>query len=301
MTEQKVRLGTNPIGWSNDDLPELGGDISLETCLAEAAEAGFAGIELGNKFPRNSAQLRPILDAHGLVLVSGWYSGSLRHGTVDVEWTEIADHLTLLEEMGCDVLVYCDTTDSIQADRTRSLITRPLMTEDAWRPFCDRLTELAEKTAERGLRLAYHPHMGTLIQTEAEADRLMEETGDAVGLLLDTGHITFAGGDPVAFAERHAARIAHVHAKDVRQPVMQSILTNGGSFLDAVIDGVFTVPGDGSVDFEGALKPLAAVDYKGWLVVEAEQDAAKANPLQYASMGFRNLSRFATTAGLLDR
>jgi len=299
MVTETVRLGTNPIGWSNDDLPELGGDIPLETCLSDTAQAGFSGIELGNKFPRDAAQLQPILEQHGLVLVSGWYSGSLVHGSVDLDWANMADHLDLLEKMGCQVMVYCDTTDAVHSDRSKSLTARPVMPEDNWRPFCDRLTQMADRMADRGIRLAYHHHMGTVIQTEAETDRLMEETGESVGLLLDTGHATFAGADPTALAKRHADRIIHVHTKDVRDRVMQLALANGCSFLDAVIDGVFTVPGDGFVDIGSALAPLAEVDYKGWLVVEAEQDPIKANPLEYATLGHRNLRALAKKTGLL--
>ncbi|MEM7444642.1 MAG: myo-inosose-2 dehydratase [Pseudomonadota bacterium] len=298
MTEG-VRLGTNPIGWSNDDMLELGGDIPLETCLAQASAAGFAGIELGNKFPRDATLLRPILEAHGLDLVSGWYSGSLLHGSVDVEWTEMAGHLELLEQMGSKVMVYCDVTDSVHGDPNKSLIARPRIPDDSWRGFCDRLTQLAERMEERGMRMAYHHHMGAIIQTEAETDRLMEETGPEVGLLLDTGHATFAGGDPVAMAKRHAERIVHVHTKDVRNNVMQLALANGSSFLEAVVDGVFTVPGDGDVDIEGALVPLAEEDYRGWLVVEAEQDPEKANPAEYARLGYKNLHALATKVGLL--
>jgi myo-inosose-2 dehydratase len=299
MASDQVRLGTNPIGWSNDDLLELGGDIPLESCLSQASQAGFVGIELGNKFPRDAALLRPVLEPYGLALVSGWYSGSLLHGSVDVEWEEMASHLDLLEQMGSNVMVYCDVTDAVHGDRTKSLIARPRIPEDAWRGFCDRLTQLAERMEERGVRMAYHHHMGTIIQTEAETDRLMEETGPEVGLLLDTGHATFAGGDPVAMATRHAERIIHVHTKDVRNNVMQLALANGCSFLDAVIDGVFTVPGDGDVDIESALLPLAEEDYRGWLVVEAEQDPEKANPADYARMGYENLHAMATKVGLL--
>lgn len=299
MTNENVRLGTNPIGWSNDDLPELGGDIPLETCLADASEAGFVGIELGNKFPREAAQLKPILEQHGLALVSGWYSGSLVRGSADLDWDNMAKHLDLLEQMGCQVLVYCDTTDAVHGDRSKSLIARPVLPDDAWRPFCDRLTDVADRMADRGICMAYHHHMGTVVQTEAETDRLMEETGTSVGLLLDTGHATFAGGDPVALARRHADRIVHFHAKDVRDNVMQLALANGCSFLDAVIDGVFTVPGDGCVDIGGALEPLVDADYEGWLVVEAEQDPVKSNPLDYAKMGHANLQRMARSVGLL--
>src|SRR6266851_2897103 len=246
-----VRLGVSPIGWSNDDLPELGGDTPAETCLAEARQAGFAGIELGNKFPRDPALLRPVLQRHKLSLISGWHSGRLLERSVDEELAAIEAHLALLVAMGCAVLVYAETSGSIAGDRHRPLSGRPQLRGAEWGDFAGRLTELADRVARRGIRLAYHHHMGTVVQSEAEIDRLMAAAGASVGLLLDTGHLAFAGGDPVALARRHGHRIAHVHCKDVRPGVLARIRAADTSFLDAVIDGVFTVPGDGCLDFAG--------------------------------------------------
>jgi inosose dehydratase len=182
-----VRLGISPIGWSNDDLPELGGDIPLDTCLAEAREAGFEGIELGHKFPRDPALLRPLLARRGLRLISGWYSGRLLERSVAEELEAVEPHRVLLAAMGCTVLVYAETTGGIAGDRTRPLSSRPSLPEGGWREFGTRLTELADRLAERSLRLAYHHHMGTVVETPAEIDRLMAATGGSVGLLLDTG------------------------------------------------------------------------------------------------------------------
>ena len=292
-----VRLGTNPIGWSNDDLRELGGATSLETCLTEARSAGFDGIELGHKFPRDAAVLGPLLRRHGLELVSGWYSSSLLAHDAVTEMNAMRDHLTLLRDLGCTVLILAETSNAIHGDRAASLSRRPVLTDQQWPGFARRLTELADAVAAEGLSLAYHHHMGTIVQSEAEIDRLMDLTGPSLTLLLDTGHATFAGADPIALARRHRARITHIHCKDVRGTVMAAALHNDRSFLDSVVDGVFTVPGDGIVNFPVVLAELPG--YAGWLVVEAEQDPAKAHPLIYARLGHDNLLGFARRASLI--
>src|SRR6266446_979049 len=230
-----VRLGISPIGWSNDDLPELGGDTPLEACLAEARSAGFEGIELGNKFPRDPAVLRPILERHGLSLISGWYSGRLLDRSVTEESAAIEAHRALLVAMGCAVLVYAETSGSIAGDRRRPLSSRPRLGDGGWRDFGGRLTELAEHLLRRGIRLVCHHHVGTVVESEAEIDRLMAATGDSVGLLLDTGHLAFAGADPAALARRYGHRIAHVHCKDVRRDVLAEVRARDASFLDAFL------------------------------------------------------------------
>ena len=293
-----VRIGINPIAWSNDDLPELGGETPLETCLAEAREAGYAGIELGNKFPRESAALRPILDRHGLALISGWYSGRLLERTAAEEIRAVEAHLRLLSDMGCGVMVFAETTGSVAGARSTPVSRRPHISEAQWPVFAERLTAVADHLRQRGVPMAYHHHMGTVVETEAEIDRLMRSTGESVGLLLDTGHLAYAGADPAAVARRHIARIDHVHCKDVRPAVLTTMRERDRSFLDAVVEGVFTVPGDGAVDFSAVLDVLKAARYRGWLVVEAEQDPAQANPLTYARMGYDNLSGAARRAGL---
>lgn len=292
-----VALGINPITWTNDDMPELGGDIPLETCLAETKLARFAGIELGGKFPRDAATLRPLLDRHGLQLVSGWYSAHLVRRSVAEEKQKVDAHLRLLAAMGCRAMVFAEGHGSTDGDPAAPLSRRPVLTDADWPGFCARLDELAKHLRANGVRLAFHHHMGTVVQTEDEIDRLMAGTSDDVALLLDTGHLMFAGGDPVAVARRHAQRIAHVHCKDVRAGVLAQVLRRDASFLRAVLDGVFTVPGDGCIDYTAVLAPLAQAGYSGWLVVEAEQDPAKAHPLTYARMGYANLHRAAETAG----
>lgn len=291
-----IRFATNPIAWSNDDMPELGGATPLETCLAEARAAGYAGIELGNKFPREASALRPVLDRHGLALVSGWYSARLLERSIEAELAALEPHAALLQAMGCTVLIFAETSGGIAGERDAPLSRRPLL--DDWQGFGRKLTALAEAIASRGLRLAYHHHMGTVVETAAEIDVLMAATGEAVGLLFDTGHLAFAGADPAAVAARHRSRIVHVHCKDVRAEVLARAKAADWSFLDAVVAGVFTVPGDGAIDFAATLRALGP--YRGWLVVEAEQDPAKAHPLTYARLGRSNLEAAARAAGLLE-
>jgi inosose dehydratase len=293
-----VRIGINPITWSNDDLPELGGETPLETCLSETHEAGYAGIELGNKFPRESGRLRPILERHGLALISGWYSGRLLERTADEEIRAVAAHLRLLSHMGCSVMVFAETTGSVAGARGTPVSRRPRLTDAQWPVFTERLTLVADHLAKRGVRMAYHHHMGTVIETEAEIDRLMRSTSESVGLLLDTGHLTYAGADLAGLAKRHIARINHVHCKDVRPDVLAAMRKGDRSFLESVVEGVFTVPGDGAVDFAAVLGVLKDARYRGWLVVEAEQDPAKAHPLTYARMGYDFLSGAVRRIGL---
>ncbi|MFM7414655.1 MAG: myo-inosose-2 dehydratase [Alphaproteobacteria bacterium] len=292
----RIRLGINPLTWTNDDMPELGAATPLETCLAEGKQAGFAGFELGNKFPRDAALLRPILARHGLELVSGWYGSRLLERDVDAEMAAAEAHISLLLAMGCKVMVHAEVARAIHGEKGVALSQRPVMTDADWAIFAPRITEFAKRLKARGLWLAYHHHMGTVIETQAEIDRLMAVTGPEVGLLLDTGHLTFAGGDPALAARQHAARIVHVHGKDIRGAVLQDVSARDLPFLAAVLEGVFTVPGDGCVDYAAVLKPLAEAGYKGWLVVEAEQDPAKAHPLTYARMGHDNLALLARDA-----
>jgi myo-inosose-2 dehydratase len=292
-----IRIGANPIGWSNDDMVELGGHIPLEQCLAEAKAAGFEGMELGNKFPREAAKLKPILDAHGLALISGWHSTFLIERDADAEFAAVRAHAGLLRAMGCKVLIAAECTRTVHGDKEKPLSSRPVMTEGEWSRLTSRLTQFAEKLRELGLTLVYHHHMGTVVQSEAEIDRLMTETGPAVKLLLDTGHAVWGGADPAALASRHRDRIAHVHTKDVREAVMARAAREDWSFLNSVVEGVYTVPGDGMIDFVAVLRELKA--YSGWVVVEAEQDPEKANSATYAKLGYGNIKRFLRQAGLM--
>ena len=289
-----IRFGANPIGWSNDDLPELGGDIPFEQCLTEARQAGFEGMELGNKFPREPDALKEVLAAHGLDLVSGWYSGELLRRVPKVEMERLRPHLDLLKALGAKVLVFAETTDT-RHDLPQS--QRPVLKESQWADLGRRWTEMADMTLAEGVRLCFHHHMGTVVQSEADIHAMMAATGPSFHLLLDTGHATWGGADPIALARHYRTRISHVHCKDVRLERMRQSIREDWSFHTSVREGVYTVPGDGGVDFVAVLKELPG--YSGWLVVEAEQDPEIAHPLTYAKMGYANLRRFAIEAGLI--
>jgi inosose dehydratase len=291
-----VRIGANPIGWSNDDLRSLGGDTPLETCLAEAKQAGFAGMELGHKFPRDADTLKHVLDRFGLELVSGWYSMALLERDVHAEWAAIQPHKCLLQALGATVLIVAETSNAIHGDQNIPLSRRPKLTIEQWPLFTARLGQLAKRLADDGMQLVYHHHMGTVIESGDDVHRMMRETPDHVHLLLDTGHLTFAGADPAEFARVYRNRISHVHAKDVRADVLANVKARDMSFLDAVVAGVYTVPGDGVVDYASVFAALPG--YDGWVVVEAEQDPAKANPLHYATLGYDNLVQYLRAANL---
>jgi inosose dehydratase len=290
-TNFSVKIGINPISWSNDDLPSLGGEIPLEVALAEGKAIGYQGFELGNKFPRQSAALRNVLSQHGLELVSGWYSGRLARRSAEEEIRAVASHLELLADNGAKVMVYGEVADSIQGTSS-PLYKRPrFFRREQWLEYADKVTALARHTLTRGVRLAYHHHVGAYVETPADVDRLMELVGDEVGLLFDSGHMTFAGAGESAAAvlAKHVKRVCHVHCKDVRQQVIRTARNRNWSFLEAVINGAFTVPGDGAVDFKALLRLLHDNAYRGWLVVEAEQDPVVAPSYEYADKGYRHL------------
>ncbi|MBV8909335.1 MAG: myo-inosose-2 dehydratase [Gammaproteobacteria bacterium] len=282
-----IRLGANPIIWSNDDMRELGGDTPLETCLAQARQVGFEGVELGHKFPRDPRVLAPLLARFGLDCVSGWYSAELLMRDAAAELERLRPHLELLKALGSPVLVFAEVSGAVHGDGGRPVSERPTLGCGEWRELGRRLSEVAAATAAEGVRLAYHHHMGTVVESEADIAALMEASSPAVGLLLDTGHAAFAGADPSVLAHRYAGRIVHVHAKDVRASVCARARRENWSFLRAVLEGAFTVPGDGSIDFGRVFVELP--HYTGWVILEAEQDPRIAEPLTYASLGYRNL------------
>jgi inosose dehydratase len=284
-----VKIGINPISWTNDDLPWLGGDTPLETALSEGKVIGYQGFELGNKFPRESAALRAVLAKHRLELVSGWYSGELVRRPVAEEIAAVGPHLKLLADNGAKVMVYGEVAGSIQG-KPVPLYKRPrFFSDEQWRGYAEKLNAFAKHTLAHGVRLAYHHHMGAYVETPADVDRLMSLTGPDVGLLFDSGHMTFAGGDAAAMLAKHVARVCHVHCKDVRPDVIRLARNRNWSFLEAVINGAFTVPGDGAVDFPALIGLLRDHGYRGWLVVEAEQDPVVAPAYKYAEMGYRHL------------
>lgn len=296
-----IRIGANPIGWSNDDLLEIGGDTPLETCLAQAKEAGFEGMELGNKFPREAGALKAALAPYGMACIGGWRSLSLLERDAAQEFAAAASHRALLKAMGTSVFIVAETSNAIHGDRAAPLSMRPHLTQSERRVFGARMTELADRLADDGLTLCYHHHMGTVVQSADDIAAFMDATGPSVKLLLDTGHATWGGADPAQLAAAYRARIGHFHAKDVRPDIMAKARARDWSFLDAVLGegdelGVYTVPGDGVVDYAAVFRALG--DYWGWVVVEAEQDPKKADPLVYAKKGVAHLKACLQEAGL---
>lgn len=293
-----VRIGINPLTWTNDDLPSLGKKTTLEACLSEGKQAGFSGFELGQKFPRDPEVLGPILANHDLNLVSGWFSGALLSRSVEDEIDAIKPHLHLLKNLGAKAMVYCEVTGCIHGQINTPLSHRPRLNEAGIAALAEKLTRVADYCLAEGVQIAYHHHMGTVIQTAKDIDLLMQYSGPSVGLLLDTGHITFAGGDPLEIQKKHAERIIHVHCKDMRQSALKDALNRDLSFLTSMLNGAFTVPGDGFIRYNRLFKQLKESHYSGWLVVEAEQDPSIAHPLTYAKMGADNLKALCVESGL---
>ena len=294
-----VKLGIAPIAWSNDDMPELGGDTTLEQCLSEASEAGFSGIESGGKFPKKSEELIPLLEKYNLNLCSGWYGANLRKNSVKEEISKIQEQLKLFQDCKAPCIVFAEVSDSIAGDPDKSLSSRPQMDKEGWNEFSKKISEMGKFLEDQGMPLAYHHHMGTVIETQNDTERLLESTTDHVKLILDTGHMLFAGGDSLQVAENFKERIIHVHCKDMRKNVLDKSLSQDSSFRQAFLDGAFTVPGDGCIDYKPLLNFLKKINYEGWLVVEAEQDPAKANPLEYAKIGHSYLTNACEDTGLI--
>jgi inosose dehydratase len=302
-----VRIGINPLSWMNDDLPSLGGETPLETALKEGAEIGYEGFELGNKFPKDGPGLKAKLDEFGLACVSGWYSGFLAEvpagmsdeQAVAAEIERCREHMSKLQYNGVKVVVYGECAGTVQGQIDTPVGKRPQFASDAqWQGYAARLNAFGQHLLETyGIKLAYHHHMGAYVESPADVDRLMELTDPAkVFLLFDTGHAYFGGAaDPVELLRKHVGRVVHVHCKDVRQPVIAQARNDGWSFLNGVINGTFTVPGDGSIDYAAVLGTLKDAGYEGWLVVEAEQDPAVAPSYPYAQKGYQTLR------GLVDR
>jgi inosose dehydratase len=295
-----IRYGTNPIAWSNDDDRSLGADAPLERCLDEAGRIGFEGIEKGWKFPDDPAAMGEALAPHGLALISGWWSTNLLERSVEDELAAMKSYRRLMTGMETGLAILCETTGAIHGDPVRPLPTKPVLARDDWPRLGQRLTELAKRLRDEGLTPVYHHHMGAVVQFRNEIDALMDAAGDELALLLDAGHAFFADVDPVKLARDYMPRVSHIHAKNVRPAIKRRAAEEGMSFLQAVRAGVFTVPGDpeGGVDFEPILRVAAEHGYRGWLVIEAEQDPEVRNPWEYQSMGLGALREAARAAGL---
>lgn len=285
LNPEKVKLAIAPIGWTNDDMPDLGAENTFEQCISEMALAGFSGSEIGNKYPSDPAVLKPYLDIRGLQICNAWFSSYLTSKPYEETIAAFKQHCDKLHALGAKVIGASEQGNSIQGCLDKSILDeKPVYTEEQWQTVARGFNEMGAYARSKGMYFTVHHHMGTGVQTAEEIDRLMELTDpELVFLLFDSGHLTFAGIDPVPVLEKYAHRVKHVHLKDVRLDVYNNrVVPEHMSFLDAVRASVFTVPGDGDVDFKPIFDILDRTGYEGWVVVEAEQDPAKANPFAYA-------------------
>lgn len=282
--KDKVKLGIAPIAWTNDDMPELGAENTFEQCVSEMALAGFTGSEVGNKYPKDTVVLKKALELRGMEIASAWFSSFLTTKPLQETVDAFIKHRDFLHAMGAKVIVVAEQGHSIQGMMDTPVFDKkPYFTHEEWSKLAEGLNKLGELAKEKGMKVVYHHHMGTGVQTTSEIDKLMEMTDpNLVYLLFDTGHLTFSGEDSMAILKKYVNRIKHVHLKDVRAEVVHRVKEEKMSFLQAVKAGAFTVPGDGNIDFEPLFRVLADNSYEGYLLVEAEQDPAKANPLEYA-------------------
>ena len=285
-----VKLGIAPIAWSNDDMPEFGGETTLEQCLLEASQAGYIGIESGGKFPKTSDELLPKLKEFNLNLCSGWYGANLRKSSVEEEKRSIQEQLKLFKDCSSPCVVFAEVSGSIQRDPNRKLSTRPKMDLEESKNYYKKISEMGKYLEDQGMPLAFHHHMGTVIETQEDTKRLLENTHDSVKLTLDTGHMLFAQGNLEKILKDFSERIIHIHCKDIRKNVLDNSLKEDLSFRGAISEGAFTVPGDGCIDYQPLFDILKETLYSGWLVVESEQDPAKANPFEYAKIGYKYLT-----------
>lgn len=293
----KAKLGMSPIAWWNDDLAELSDDVSLEECLAQSRSAGFTGMEQGRRFPDNPEEMLPILKAADVTLCGGWFSGTLTFEGLDTNKARIRPMIELFKAVNAPCIVYGEVGCSIQGDRSKPLATKTVLSDDEMKSYARKVTEFGEWCASEGMPLSYHHHMAAVVQFEHELNAFMKYSGAGIPLLLDAGHLAFAGGDVLRAIDNHHKRISHVHVKDIRMDVVKGLDWTKQSFLDAVALGAFTVPGDGSLDFGAIVQKFADYGYEGWFVVEAEQDPKKNPPLKMAQVGHKELMRVMTAAG----
>ncbi|HHX12776.1 MAG TPA: myo-inosose-2 dehydratase [Clostridiales bacterium] len=293
LKKEKIKLGIAPIGWTNDDMPALGGENTFEQCISEMALAGFTGCEVGNKYPKDTAVLKDALDLRGMRIASKWFSSFLATKPYEETEVEFIKELDYLEALGADRINVSEQSYSVQGNEELSIFDHKVhFTDEEWELFCNGLNRLGKLAKDRGFKLCFHHHMGTGVQTLDETRRLMDNTDEeTVFLCYDSGHFTFSGEDPLAILKEYPNRIGHVHLKDVRPDVLKQATKERWSFLRSVREGTFTVPGDGCVDFASIFKELEKSEYEGWLLVEAEQDPAKANPFKYAKMAREYIGR----------
>ncbi len=283
LDKNKVKLGIAPIAWTNDDMPDLGAENTFEQCISEMALAGFTGCEVGNKYPKDTAVLKKALELRGMQICNAWFSSFLLTKPYEEVEAEFIKHISFLKEMGAKVVGISEQSYSIQGTDKPVFEAKYVMNDDEWKLFCDGLNKLGKVANDMGIALTLHHHMGTVVQTEAEIDRMMENTDpELFGLLFDSGHLAYCGEDYMSVLKKYAKRIKHVHLKDIRPDKVKKVKDEHLSFLQGVRLGTFTVPGDGAVDFAPIFDVLAETGYEGYVLVEAEQDPAIANPFEYA-------------------
>lgn len=283
LDSKKVKLGIAPIAWTNDDLPDLGKENTFEQCVSEMALAGFTGSEVGNKYPRNVDELKKALELRKIQICNAWFSTFLTTKPYEETEREFIKHITFLKEMGATIVGVSEQGYSVQGTDLAVFDNKYILNDEEWNMLCEGLNKLGKIAKDIGITLTFHHHMGTSVQFLYEIDRLMEGTDkEYVNLLFDSGHLAYCGEDPLEVAKKYKDRIKHVHLKDIRREVVNSVKENKESFLTGVRKGTFTVPGDGCIDFEPIFKVFEESNYEGWMVVEAEQDPSIANPLEYA-------------------
>lgn len=295
-----VKIGISLIAWQNDDLPELTKDYTTEGAMQDAAKIGYQGVERGRRMPADTEGLRAYLDRYGLGLCGGWCSGNLMVNDLATERAAIRAQVEQFAALQAPCIVYAECSNTIQGDLGTPVSRRPKLSRDAVTGYARKLSELAKWSQDQGVMLSYHHHMGAMVQDAEDIDWLMEGSDPALSLLFDTGHLHFAGVDPLAVLDKWGHRVHHVHFKDVRQPVLDRVRTEDRSFLDGVAAGVYSVPGDpdGIIDFQAVTDKLKAMGYDGWIVVEAEQDPAKAPPFEYSKLGYDHIREICARSGL---
>ena len=285
LDKNKVRLGIAPIAWTNDDMPDLGKENTFEQCVSEMALAGFTGSEVGNKYPKDPEVLKKALELRGVEICNQWFSSFLITKPFEEVEKEFRAQLTFLKAMGAKVIGASEQSHSVQGQLDTPIFGHKyVMNDQEWDTFCTGMNKLGKIAKEEyGIALTFHHHMGTVVQSLAEVDRMMENTDpEYVSLLFDTGHFTYCGEDPLEVVKKYVHRIKHVHLKDIRPEVVEQVKKENMSFLAGVRAGAFTIPGDGCINYDPIFKVLEEAGYEGYMVVEAEQDPAKANPLEYA-------------------
>ena len=295
-----IRIGISLIAWQNDDLPDLTKDFTTEGAMKDAARIGYAGVERGRRMPAETEGLRAYLEKYGVALCGGWCSGNLMVASVEEEKAAIRQQVEQFAALNAPCIVYAECSNTIQGDQRTPVSQRPKLDRDAVMSYAAKLSELAKWSADQGVVLSYHHHMGAMVQDADDIDWLMEGSSEELSLLYDTGHLHFAGADPMAVLDKWGNRVNHVHFKDVRQPVLDWVNAEDRSFLDGIAAGVYSVPGDpeGCIDFQAVTNKLKALDYNGWIVVEAEQDPAKAPPYEYSKIGYDHIVEICGRSGL---